>query len=155
MPTHRGIVKHVENRVQYLFNGLSSECSLEFVGLITRCQELFRIHTHSTKLSYYARKEMPVEQAMRVIQNDLMPLLADAETIRPANASQEYRVELHKLLEYIDKEVIKSPLIGTPKEQDTHTHIAPDAAASSATPVTTPATGLHHFLQKLRALSEY
>ena len=32
---------------------------------------------------------------------------------------------------------------------------APAAAASSATPVTTRATGLHHFLQQLRALSEY
>ena len=41
------------------------------------------------------------------------------------------------------------------KEQDTHTHIAPAAAASSATPDTTPATGLHQFLQQLRALSEY
>jgi len=41
------------------------------------------------------------------------------------------------------------------KEQDTHTHIAPAAAASSATPVTTRATGLHQFLQQLRALSEY
>jgi len=41
------------------------------------------------------------------------------------------------------------------KEQDTHTHIAPAAAASSATPVTTRAMGLHQFLQQLRALSEY
>ena len=138
MPTHREIVEHVDNRVQYLFAGLSSACSLEFVGLITRCQELFRIHTFSTKLSYYASKEMPVEQAMHVIQNDLMPLLEQAQEIQPANASQEYRVELHNLLVYIDKEVI-----------------APAAAASSTTPVTTPATGLHQFLQQLRALSEY
>ena len=32
---------------------------------------------------------------------------------------------------------------------------APAAAASSATPVTTHAMGLHQFLQQLRALSEY
>ena len=108
MPTHREIVEHVDNRVQYLFKGLSSACSPEFFDLITRCQELFRIHTHSTKLSYYASKEMPVEQAMRVIQNDLLPLLEQAQEIQPANASQEYRVELHNLLEYIDNEVIKS-----------------------------------------------
>jgi hypothetical protein len=41
------------------------------------------------------------------------------------------------------------------KEQDTHKHIAPAAAASSATPVTTHTTRLHQFLQELRALSEY
>ena len=139
MPTHREIVEHVDNRVQYLFAGLSKEFTPDFFGLITRCQELFRTHTFTGSGSNYARIKMPDEQAMQVIQRDLLPLLQEAHEIQPANASQEYRVELHNLLEYIDKEVIKSPLI----------------AASSATPVTTRAMGLHQFLQELRALSEY
>jgi len=116
MPTDRVIVEHVYKGVQYLFEGLSREFNLDFSGLITRCQELFHTHTLTRSGSYYARIKMPDEQAMQVIQKDLLPLLQAAYEIRPGNASKEYGLELHKLLEYIETEVdIKSPLIGTPE----------------------------------------
>jgi len=120
MPSNREIVEYVENGVQYLWNGISNTFSAEFSGLIKQCMEMFYTlewtRSGYENIQVYTKKKMPSEEAMQVIKEDLLPLLRKAHDIQPANASKDFRVTFHRLLEYIESEVdYHSPLITTPE----------------------------------------